>query len=326
MAEQYHKKLIEPGETVLFDKRHSLWEIWRNFVIGAVSIVALYLLQTKFKPGPSAEGSTNWGYIVLISLLALFFIIGYGAWPLWRRRKLTERRRFFPIAIMVVAAGAWGALMWFRNDEDFASIWSTIVWIAFAVVIIGWLIYPIFAWFFAHFVLTDRRVILSQGILNKSTMAIPLEQITNVRTSQNVWERVFKYGDVEMESAGEFGQQTFTNIGRPLDIKTQIFEQRDQLKEGQESRHGHEMAVEMAAAMQTSPAQAAPAAAPAAAAGAPSVVERLEKLTELHNSGALSDEEFQRAKAELLEMKHGDAEPGRDAAPSGEGGTPPSVT
>jgi uncharacterized membrane protein YdbT with pleckstrin-like domain len=324
MAEQYHKKLIEPGETVLFDKRHSLWEIWRNLLIGAAAIVALVFLLTTFKP--STEPGTNWGYIILISILALFFIIGFGAWPLWRRRKLAERHRFFPIAIMVLAVGGWIALLVFENNESFINAWTVVVVIAFVVVIIGWLIYPIFAWFFAHFVLSDRRVILSQGILNKTTMAIPLEQITNVRTSQNVWERVFKYGDVEMESAGEFGQQTFTNIGHPLEVKTQIFEQRDLLKEGQETRRGHEMAKEMATVMQAGPAPVAPAAVQTAAVAEPSIVERLEKLTELHSSGALSDEEFQKAKQELLEMEHGDAEPGRDAAPSGEGGTPPSVT
>ncbi|MEW6553831.1 MAG: PH domain-containing protein [Actinomycetota bacterium] len=298
MAEQYHKKLIEPGEVVIFDKRHSLWEIWRNFIIGAGAIVALILLQTKFKPGPS--DGTNWGYIILISAMALFVVLVYGAWPMFKRRRLPERHFFLPVLFMVLAAAGWGALMWFRNDEDFASIWSTVVWIAFVVVIIGWLIYPIFAWFFAHFVLTDRRLILSQGIINKSTMAMPLEMLNDVRTSQNAWERIFNYGDVVIETAGEFGQQPFTNIGHPLEVKKQIFEQRKALEEQQETMRGKEIAHEMATAMQTQAPVAPPAPAPAAT--DTSVVERLEKLSELHASGALSDAEFQRAKAELLEM------------------------
>jgi len=49
---------------------------------------------------------------------------------------------------------------------------------------------------FASFILTDRRLILSQGIINKSTMPLPLEQLNDVRTSQNAWERIFNYGDV----------------------------------------------------------------------------------------------------------------------------------
>ena len=308
MTEQYHLRLIEPDETIIFDKRHSLWEIWKNFLVGGGAIVALILLLTKFKPGDSG-GETNWGYIILISILAFFFIIWYGAWPLFKRRKMAERRMFLPISIIIVTALAWGALMWFRNDEDFASIWTTIVWIAFFVVIIGWLVYPIFAWFFAHFVLTDHRLILSTGIINKHTMAMPLEMLNDVRTSQNAWERVFKYGDVVIETAGEFGQQPFTNIGNPIEVKRQIFEQRAKFEEQQESKRGKEMAREMATAMHTGPAPA-PSEASQAAAAAPSVVERLEKLTQLHNSGALSDEEFKRAKEDLLEMEQGGDQPG----------------
>ncbi len=313
MVEQYHKKLIEQGEVIIFDKRHSLWEIWKNFLIGAGAIVALILLLTRFKPGPSQAGETNWGYIVLISALALFFLVTYGGWPLLKQRNLQQKRMFFPLAVMVLAAGGWVALMWFRNSQDFADIWTKVVWIAFVVVIVGWLIYPIFAWFFAHFVLTDRRVILSQGIINKSTMSIPLEQITNISSTQNVWERVFDYGDVVMETASEFGQQPFTNIGRPLEVKKQVFEQREALEDTLEAKQSKDMAREMAAALQAAP---APAAAPEAEAGS-SVVERLERLTEMHRAGSLSDAEFQKAKEELLEMGNGGPSGG------GSGATPP---
>jgi membrane protein YdbS with pleckstrin-like domain len=311
MAEQYHKKLIEANETIIFDKRHSLWEIWKNLIIGAAAIVALVFLLTTFKP--STESGTNWGYIILISILALFFIVGYGAWPLFKRRNLPEKHMFMPISIMTLAVAGWIALVVFENNETFINGWTKVVWIVFFVVIAGWLVYPVFAWFFAHFVLTDRRVILSQGIINKSTMSIPLEQITNIRSSQNAWERVFKYGDVVMETAAEFGQQPFTNIGHPLDVKKQVFEQRETLEATQESKQSKDMAREMAAVIQPPPAPAA-AAAPATDT---SVVERLEKLSELHKSGALSDAEFQKAKEGLLEMKQQEQAPGQKPAPSG---------
>lgn len=301
MAEQYHKKLIEPGETIIFDRRHSLWEIWKNFLIGAGAIVALVLLLTTFKPSPDPE--TNWGYIALIGALALFFIVLYGGWPLFKRRNLPEKRMFIPISVMILAVAGFIVLMVFENNERFRDFWTTVVWIAFFVVIIGWLVYPIFAWIFAHFVLTDRRVILSQGIINKSTMSIPLEQITNIRSSQNAWERVFDYGDVVIETAAEFGQQPFTNISHPLEVKKQVFQQREILEDTQELKQSKDMAREMAAVIQ--PGQA-PSPQPAAAEAG--LVERLAKLTELHASGALSDAEFKKAKDELLKM-------GRQAPP-----------
>ena len=303
MAEQYHKKLIETDETVIFDKRHSLWEIWKNSLIGAGALVALILLLTTFKPGPSAEGETNWGYIALISILALFFIAVYGAWPLFKRRNMAELKPLLPVTVMILAVAGWITLMVFENNEGFSNIWTTVAWIAFFVVIIGWLVYPIFAWFFAHFVLTDRRLILSTGIINKHTMAIPLEMVNDVRSSQNAWERIFNYGDVVIETAGEFGQQPFTNIGHPLEVKKQIFEQRSTYEQKQDSRRGQEMAREMATAMQAPAAPAAPAPPQAAAGGSGEldIVEGLRKLDDLRRSGALTDEEFQQAKKELLD-------------------------
>ena len=280
-----------------------MWEIWKNFLIGAGALVALILLLTTFKPGPSAEGETNWGYIALISILALFFIAVYGAWPLFKRRNMAELKPLLPVTVMILAVAGWITLMVFENNEGFSNIWTTVAWIAFFVVIIGWLVYPIFAWFFAHFVLTDRRLILSTGIINKHTMAIPLEMVNDVRSSQNAWERIFNYGDVVIETAGEFGQQPFTNIGHPLEVKKQIFEQRSTYEQKQDSRRGQEMAREMATAMQAPAAPAAPAPPQAAAGGSGEldIVEGLRKLDDLRRSGALTDEEFQQAKKELLD-------------------------
>ncbi len=313
MPEQYHRKLIEQDEAIIFDKRHSLWEIWKNFLVGGASIVALVLLLTTFKPSAEPGTGTNWGYIALISVLALFFLVWYGAWPLFKRRNMPERHVFVPISAMVLSVAGWITLFAFENNQSFINGWTVVVVVAFVVVIAGWLLYPLFAWFFAHFVLTDRRVILSTGIVNKHTMAIPLEQLNDIKTSQNLWERIFKYGDVLMETAGEFGQQPFTNIGHPLEVKKQIFEQRNRYREQQESMRGHGIAREMAAAIQTG---AVPAA-PVATAGGPGVVERLEKLTEMRAKGDLSDEEFQRAKEELLEMEREETQPGPAAPPPG---------
>ncbi len=312
MAAQYHHKVIEGQETVIFDKRHSLWEIWRNFLIGIGAVVALVLLLTKFSPGPSHPDSpsTNWGYIVLISAFALFMALFYGAWPAFKRRDLPEKSYFLPVGAAVLSAAGWGALMWFRNSSGFADIWSIIVWVSFAVVIVGWLLYPVLSWYFSHFILTDRRIILVTGILTKKTKAIPLDQLNDISGSQNAWERMFNYGDLVIESAGEFGQQPFTNISDPVGVKRLIFEQRRLFEERQERKYGEEMAKQLSGVMQAAQPHASPAREEARRRDGTvdelEVVEGLRKLDELRRSGALTDEEFQEAKRDLLErMREG---------------------
>ena len=103
-------------------------------------------------------------------------------------------------------------------------------------------------------------------------MEIPLENISDVRFSQSVFERMIGGGDLILESAGEFGQQSFTNIRRPEYVQKTIYE----MNEANLRR------------MQ------APTTAPG------SVAEELAKLDRLRDEGILSDAEFEAEKARLL--------------------------
>jgi membrane protein YdbS with pleckstrin-like domain len=295
---------LTQGEKVIFDKRHSLWDIWMNFLIGIGALIALIFLLTKFKPG---TGDST-GYVILISVVAAFFFLYYGAVPFVRRRFFGDtwqgRQLILPITAMILVAGIWSALMWFRNDSDFADIWKGLVWILFFLVVSGWLVYPILRWYFQHFILTDRRLILHEGILSKRSIDLPLDQVNDIRFKQNPFERVLRYGDIVIESASEYGQQPFTNIGNPEEIKKLILQQRHIMEEDQSRRQSRDMASEIGRAIQTGAAPAAPAQAPPQPSGKGDeleVVDGLKKLADLRQSGALSEEEFQRAKKELMD-------------------------
>ncbi|WP_287153664.1 PH domain-containing protein [Candidatus Solincola tengchongensis] len=291
-------EMLESGEEVVFDRRHSLWEIWRNFLAGIAAVVALVLLLTRFKPGPSSvPGETNWGYIALIGLMALLSVFFFALRPLLRQRGQPDKKYFLPATGALLTLGGWSALMWFRNSRGFAELWTLVAWAVFAVVMVGWLLLPLLRWYFTHFILTDRKLILSSGVLNKQFKVIPLDQVNDISGSQNVWERIFNYGDLVIESAGEFGQQPFTNIGNPREVRALILERRNAFLQRR--------------------AAGAPTASPPTVVGPPpttegavreasaamdlKLVEGLRKLDELRRSGALTEEEFQRAKKELLE-------------------------
>jgi uncharacterized membrane protein YdbT with pleckstrin-like domain len=133
----------------------------------------------------------------------------------------------------------------------------------------------IVAWATSHFVVTTDRVIHREGWFAKRSMEIPLENISDVRFSQTVLERLIGGGDLILESAGEFGQQSFTNIRRPESVQKTIYE--------------------------TNEANLRRLQGPAAAPG--SIADELAKLDRLRDEGLLSDEEFETQKARLLNRR-----------------------
>lgn len=309
MGDFLKRQLVE-GERVIFDRRHSLWDIWRNYLIGAGAIAALVLLLTTFKPGP---GQDHTGYIVLISLLAAFFLLIYGVVPILKRRFFADayagKDFVLPVGVIILSVAGWIVLFVYKGNQRFADIWTAVVWTAFGVIFIGWLAYPILRWYFQHFILTDRRLILHEGILAKRAIHLPLDQVVDIRSRANPFERVFRYGDIVIESAGEYGQQPFTNIGNPEEVKRIILQQREIFEDEQARRQGRELATGIARSIRAeAPPAAPPQAAPSPAGGADGleVVEGLRKLAELRDSGALTDEEFQRAKKELLDRMEGE--------------------
>ncbi|MBC7254410.1 MAG: PH domain-containing protein [Actinobacteria bacterium] len=300
-------EMLESGEEVIFDRRHSLWEIWRNFLAGIAAVAALVLLLTRFKPGPAAvPGETNWGYIILISLLALITLVLFGIRPLLKQRGQEDKNYFAPSLGALLTVASWAALMWFRNSRGFADLWTVVAWAVFAAVLVGWLLVPLLRWYFTHFILTDRKLILVSGIFSKRFKAIPLDQVNDISGSQNLWERIFNYGDLVIESAGEFGQQPFTNIGSPREVRDLILSQRNALLELRSRQASSPGIVTPPGPPTESSRGAGGEASPDVSATRDlQLVEGLRKLDELRRSGALTEEEFERAKRELLEKMEG---------------------
>ena len=137
-------------------------------------------------------------------------------------------------------------------------------------------------WVTTMFVLTTDRIISREGIISKHGTDIPLERVNTVFFSQGVLERMVGAGDLTIESAGERGTNTFENVRKPNVVQKEIYTQ----IEANENRKFDRM---------RGPAQ------PAAPAVDDSIPAQIEKLSELHQRGVLSDAEFARKKAELLD-------------------------
>jgi uncharacterized membrane protein YdbT with pleckstrin-like domain len=152
----------------------------------------------------------------------------------------------------------------------------------------GFVVVKYLTWSYTHFVLTDRRVISRSGIVSKRGTEIPLDRINNIDFAQKIWERVIGAGDLDIESAGKDGQSHFENVRHPDMVQQEIYRQMDVNARRQASWHADAMANRPA------PAQAVPV-------SMPDVADQISKLATLRDQGAITTEEFETKKAELLD-------------------------
>jgi uncharacterized membrane protein YdbT with pleckstrin-like domain len=92
------------------------------------------------------------------------------------------------------------------------------------VLLMWWLIYPILAWRTTVYELTTRRMRLRVGILTRSGRDIPLSRITDVSFRKGLLDRLLGCGTLVVESAGEHGELTLTNIPHVEQVSARLFQ------------------------------------------------------------------------------------------------------
>lgn len=153
-------------------------------------------------------------------------------------------------------------------------------WYAIGVLVLIWSVLAIrsvFEWWFTNYVLTTERIIVRRGMIARTGVEIPLENITNVLFSQTVLERLLRYGDVVLESAGSQGRSELQDIPDPEGFQSEVYAARELRSV---SVRGGSGAVR-------------------------DIVSQLESLADLRERGHLSDDEFAARKAWLLREAEG---------------------
>ncbi len=155
-------------------------------------------------------------------------------------------------------------------------------------------VFPTLTWATTHFVLTSDRLITRHGIIAKHSREIPLERINDVSFSQSVLERALGAGDLMIESAGERGQSRITNVRKPEDVQLMIYKET-------EANNNRMMKGDGPSRSQADgPEQPVPTAAAPAAPPQDNVLQQIEQLAKLKDSGAITEMEFESKKQELL--------------------------
>lgn len=109
---------------------------------------------------------------------------------------------------------------------------STYWWmfLAGAVIPIAFWVWEHLVWANRMNVLTDRRILQMEGVLNKQVADSLLEKLNDVKTDQSLVGRIFGYGDIEILTAAEQGANSLHMVNDPLGFKRAMLGAKERLE------------------------------------------------------------------------------------------------
>ena len=78
--------------------------------------------------------------------------------------------------------------------------------LALIAAVLGWLAWQVFEWYVERLIVTDRRIMLVTGLLNRRVAMMPLRKVTDMTFERSFWGRLlgrWGWGTFVLESAGQ---------------------------------------------------------------------------------------------------------------------------
>jgi hypothetical protein len=212
----------------------------------------------------------------------------------------TRKHWFAPVAdsgVAVLMLLGVVVLAWLEPSQPtgfFTFVWRLVDLAQLGLFLgaIGWIVYNIVAWRTAEYAVTTLRVRGHEGLIKKRSTDSLLSSISDVMSRSGVIGRMLGFGNIKILTAsGDAGYDNFTSMKGPDAFKKAVIEQK--------------AAAQGLASAAAPQAPAAPAPAPVATASVhpPSSKDAMATLTELaklRDAGAITPEEYEAKKTELL--------------------------
>jgi hypothetical protein len=190
-------------------------------------------------------------------------------------------------------------------------------WLSLALLIVGllWVGYVLVSWYSQDYMVTNRRVIKVEGILNKRSADSSLEKINDAVLAQSILGRMLNFADLDILTANEESVDRYRLLANATFFKRTMLDEKHRLEQ-----EGFQVPAPPLRAAPPPPPAAGPVgetpsgAAPAAAVATPppptapgpksmtsdEITRALGDLADLRDRGAISPEEYEAKKQDLL--------------------------
>ena len=198
-------------------------------------------------------------------------LIRHRHWIVWRVTLLVS----VLMAIVIVVASVVAATV---LPPDITGV-ARYLPFALLIVPVVWFLPTYIHWSAEQYIVTNRRIIQLEGVINKHTIDSSLDKINDVVLDQSFWGRLLGYGDLEILTGSDIGLNKLRQIQDPLKFKKAMLDAKEELRQ----------------------LGAEPNLAPAARAPEQTLSESLQELAEAHKKGLITDDEYMARRAAMIE-------------------------
>ncbi|WP_280294957.1 PH domain-containing protein [Nocardia abscessus] len=111
---------------------------------------------------------------------------------------------FWPIVTLIVAtalAGFAGGLASQKAEGTTRSVLLLTVLVVYVAILLWCCLAPVVSWKSTHFIVTDRRVLVRQGVITHSGIDIPMSRVSSVQFRHGLFDRLLGTGTLVIESS-----------------------------------------------------------------------------------------------------------------------------
>ena len=217
------------------------------------------------------------------------------------------RTRQHPLATIIDAKYPWLlliaslVLLFLSQNLNAGPLRDIVGYVTLAALVISllWLGKIYWAWLSQDYIISNRRVIKVEGIINKRSADSSLEKINDAVLTQDLVGRIFNYGDLDILTAADVAVDQYRMLNRAPEFKRQMLNQKHDL-EGEFSRPMPSPPLRAGGVAMPPPPPAQPAPPPTREMSADEVTRALAGLADLRDRGAISVEEYEAKKQDLL--------------------------